>query len=572
MIYCAWLAELALFGIWKIAGLAGVFALRYAFVLGAAAFQWDLARRCGVARGALFWLVLLIATASSYVGTLPKPELFSFFFFNLLVWLLFRAKLSARRGGKAGRWLAVLPVLVLVWANTHGAFILASPLIAAFVAGEAIHARRGRPDARLPFRPLLISATLCAAATACTPYGLAYPAQLIADNVLHRTARPDGVWNAAYQSIASHTSWQFGFPVLLLAMLGIFGIAGWRRMRAGRMDWSAAIAVTAYAVLFTVYLRTTYFLPAVFAAGTFFLLRADAERGAVPLQMSPRLGLACLVAFCTLAAHSLFQSLLRPATGSWAGFGIGGNNPVDAADFLARRTPSNPRLINLFNTGGYLLWRLWPRYEVMVDSRSFPYLSWFEDQYRFGSGEDFEAFLKKYPAPLAVIDLDRTVVWLNFLRSAEWKPVFYGPAAIIFQRAEMAGDAPLQTIGDLHMRNAETALNLFTFARFVGDYRTAWSMEEQLRRPWLAWQLSSSVRRSVHAYREAHDALRAGRFDEAENLFSSAMKDWQTSEREKLILSLFFARKAAAQDSSHAGERATIEAGLRGLAAPGSSP
>ncbi len=226
--------------------------------------------------------------------------------------------------------------------------------------------------------------------------------------------------------------------------------------------------------------------------------------------------------------------------------------------------------MNLFNTGGYLLWRLWPQYEVMVDSRSFPYLGWFDEQHRFGTGKDFDGFLEKYPAPVAVIDLDRIEVWQNFLRSPGWRPVFYGPAAIVFRRADAAGDAPVQTLPPERLRalrNADSARAMFTFARFIADWRTAWIIGERLRAPMLRWQMSAAEREGVRAYRGAHDALGAGRFDEAERLFHAALKDEPASDREKLILSLLLARRAA-RDASSSSDRATIEDGLRELAAP----
>jgi len=64
------------------------------------------------------------------------------------------------------------------------------------------------------------------------------------------------------------------------------------------------------------------------------------------------------------------------------GFGISYFEPVEEAEFL-RAGAFGPRIYNTFNAGGYLLWKLYPRYRVMVDARSFPYAGWFDELYRF---------------------------------------------------------------------------------------------------------------------------------------------------------------------------------------------
>lgn len=575
MIYCAWLAELALLGVWNLLGLAGIVVLRYVIVLAVMALWFDLARRSGVKRGPLFWLVTLIGLVSSYVGTLPKPEFFSLLFFNGLVWILFRAKLAAREGRNPASWLGALPPLLLVWVNTHGAFIIAAPLLLAFIVGELVHARRGTAG-RLPPKMLLVCAALCLVATACTPYGLAYPKHLIAENLLRTMDRPDAAWNSAYQTIFSRIAWIIPYPLLMLAMVVIFGVAAWQSQRRNRKapDWSVLLAFTFYLPLFIIYLRTTFFLPAVFVAGAFYLWPESPEPlGNAPISRGGRWRkMAVTAVFYFLAAQTVHQILLRPLSGSWCGFGVGGVNPVEEAEFLARRQPSSPRLVNLFNTGGYLLWRLWPQYQVMVDSRSFPYLGWFNDQFRFGTGEDFDAFLAKYPAPVAVIDLDRSKVWQGFLFSKEWEPTFYGRAAIVFHRIGSGGEEHLQRPPDSSLRgirNAGVALNLFTFARLIADFRVAWLLEEQLDRPLLRWQLDNLTRRRVRAYHQGHDALRAGEFDRANDLFREALNGAPASDLDKVILSLLDARgKAMEQPAPSAEQRRTIEDGLRQLAAP----
>ena len=45
LIYCAWLSELALLGIWKVFGLSGLFVMRYLVIAAIAGFFWSTIRR-----------------------------------------------------------------------------------------------------------------------------------------------------------------------------------------------------------------------------------------------------------------------------------------------------------------------------------------------------------------------------------------------------------------------------------------------------------------------------------------------------------------------------------------------
>lgn len=207
----------------------------------------------------------------------------------------------------------------------------------------------------------------------------------------------------------------------------------------------------------------------------------------------------------------VYESYARQYAESWLGYGVSYRNPVEEAEYLSR-TSLGPKLYNIFDSGGYLLWRLYPQYRVMVDSRSFPYLGWFRDQYDFANGEIFDKFLAKYPADVAIIDHLKGPVWRNFARSPEWRLVFYGPAAAVFVRRGAAGtDALTPKVADGigRMRNAAAGLRVFEFAVFAGDYVTAWRVADQLQSTLERWVDDKSLL-AVQHYRAAHREARAG--------------------------------------------------------------
>ena len=134
IIYCAWTGELLFLAVWKCFGIAGLFALRYAAVLAILALMAIYAYRQRLLARPEIWLVLLVTMLASVVATMPKPEMLSLVLWNALVFCWF--ELLERSGGQGGRrsgnllpWIYAMPCIVLVWVNTHGAFILAAPFI-----------------------------------------------------------------------------------------------------------------------------------------------------------------------------------------------------------------------------------------------------------------------------------------------------------------------------------------------------------------------------------------------------------------------------------------------------------
>ncbi len=562
MIYCSWLSELVLYSLWSVGGLTAMFVLRYAALLGVVALLFTHAVRCGQSRHPVTIALLLVVVLTTMPVTAPKPELFSVVFTHGLLWLYFSAVHADRNLRRATPWLWCMPALVLVWINSHGGLILAAPLMAAMLVGDLINLRFA-PSLALSAsarRTLWLASAASLAATLATPYGFAYPWQLFSDYALGATARPDAAWNNAYQGLFSAGGWSMHLPEYGAVMLLSTGWLLWRHWRAERaLDATLLLLLLVALPLYVLYLRSTYLLPAVFGYVAIALLRltpattaaastaaAVAPAAAVVTarrrrahrgSASSTLAGALLLVLCIgVAGRTAWEVWRRPAPFSWAGFGISDINPVEEAEWLAQH-PLGKRLYNIFDSGGYLLWRLYPQYQVMVDSRAFPYLAWFDDQYRFTLGERFDSFLQKYPGDIAVIDLAKSGAWRNFLRSRQWRLVFVGATAAIFVRADDPRAQPLdyqagRGLGTL--RNAETALRVFDFAVDAADWKTAQAVAAQLLGP-LRPQLNERVATAVEAHREAYRLAVAGDYSAAHEQLARALPRKVASDRDQAM-------------------------------------
>jgi hypothetical protein len=412
-IYCAWAAELLLLGLWRLFGFTGLYVLRYLVLAGVLALLWRHAWRRGLGRSAVTAVVLLLVALSVKAGTVVKPELLSLLLFTALVHLWHRARQADRAGADARRWLAAVPALLLVWANTHGGFVLAVPFLVATAVGEVVNARFS-PASALTARHrrwLLGSWAGCLLAVCATPYGPAYPIQLVGDYVLDPAPRPDTAWNVSHRPIWDSSLLGLHlleYGALFAGLLAAAVVWAVRRHRLA-LDVAGALAVLVYVPLYVLQLRTTYFLPVVAAAALFEVVgtdpapvpaaepvgRAASRRDrAAPSAHRPAVTAVALVGFLALGARAAVAAYAAPPAGSWLGFGESYVNPVVEADYLEREG-LGPRLYNIFDSGGYLLWRLEPEVEVMVDSRSFPYLSWFGEQRAFADGRDVPGFVAR---------------------------------------------------------------------------------------------------------------------------------------------------------------------------------
>ena len=97
--------------------------------------------------------------------------------------------------------------------------------------------------------------------------------------------------------------------------------------------------------------------------------------------------------------------------------------PVQAAVFLSRTvSPRSGRLINEFNWGGYLAWRLGDHYQVLLDGRTQVYAPRFWQDVYLGDGDTRRQVLTASQADAAILPVGNSR-FRSTLLSMGWKPV-----------------------------------------------------------------------------------------------------------------------------------------------------
>ena len=467
-IYCAPFSEILLYLSYKMGGYLAHAVLVYACMATLVAVVLWYSIKWRVAKNPVTWLACLLGVLISLYAGSPKPQIFSYVFLCLsaAIWMDMK-----HAGEKAWKRCYAFPILMLVWINTHGGFIIGLAFWAAVCAGEAANAWLS-PKAALPgraVRHLAFSLVLAAAAVLATPYGWKYPAflakgLLFMDNARH-FARVD-----AYGSIFTRDP-KLHFVQYLIICLVVLAVLAVPRIRSRSFDWAIAMANALMLFLFVKYVRTTFYWAPVFCltVAHWLSLRPGFFWPVAPKFQKAR-DILVLCACLFLGGRAAHGFIVYPGPYYWFGHGISYVNPVEEGGYIARYLPPC-RVGNDYNTGGYLLWRLAPRSKVFVDSRYFPFRQWAGAYEDFASGKNVAAFVEKNRADAWCLGLGlgKTLNW--FLASKDWELAFYGPSAAVFVKSgcELLPGAPKSGKGLEDIKAVSSALEALAFALKIKD-------------------------------------------------------------------------------------------------------
>jgi hypothetical protein len=463
ILYCAWLAQLSFLGLYEWAGLPALFALRYAVLAGIVVSWLALARRTGVFLHPLAWGLVVVGVWTMGDAAALKPQLWSVLLLSLTThtYIWWREAPVAR-----ARWLALWPLLMLAWVNTHGGFVMGVLYHAAIVTGEWLTVWMGS-RARLPapaLRALMLAVAVSALAVCCTPYGWHYPVQFLTVSLpsAHLAAVRD------YDSIFALTQRPLRYVERGAFLLLLCGWGYGRHRNDSPPNWASVIPVVVFFGAYASMARLTPFLAPVVVPIALRMCIGPAQREAVrPSGWAVSVG--TVLALVMLSAYEVHATAASLPVGAWRGLGNSYVNPEDEADYLAQHYPGID-IGNDYNTGGYLLFSRWPRGKVFIDARYFPYRDWFTDYLQFESGAATGSVVERFPVDVWVVHLGLAPVLQWFRTSPEWQPEFVGRSAVVFvRRGRSRTDGTLrfseQTEG---MRNPQQVWWLAIFALDVG--------------------------------------------------------------------------------------------------------
>lgn len=428
-----WLSEVIFAGAHEIAGLAGVAVLTAILFAGAVGLVYLAILRAGVPPALAFGFGFASLVLQA-VHLHPRPHMFT----TLLVAAFSLVLLDARRD-RGTRRLLILPLLMLVWANLHGGYLVGFILLAVF-AIDAAWTRRsdGSTEAASYARWIMVTLGLCFVASFLTPAGW--------DLWPHTVGYLRETWlvnfTQEYGSPDFHNTLIKFFLVILMAGTAVFALLRSRVDYLGLATWILFAAFALHSVR-NVPIFSVVVMPWL-AAWTVQILEQDPESaspGGRVLPWARRLARTESTLpgwpIALLALVTLTVLALQPARRDVYRFD-GKVFPVAAVDELTSSgfDPPGP-VYNEFRWGGYLLYRAWPAVPVFIDGQTDFYGEELTREYlRIRMLEpDWDVLLRKHGVEWALIPPDVPLAQALRLRS-DWRIVYSDSTAVAFVRDE----------------------------------------------------------------------------------------------------------------------------------------
>ncbi|MDQ2807719.1 MAG: hypothetical protein M3Z04_12555 [Chloroflexota bacterium] len=428
------------------AGLNGVALLAVTLIAGTV---YALCRWC-MARGLhpVPTLVLgLLATTTSEIHWLARPHLFSFALLLLVLYLLE----EYRTGRSSARRLALIPPIMVVWANLHAGFVMGLVLCGAYGLGALLELGRRRWMQRLPaiasrraalatprahLRAYTLTGLAATAATLLNPYGWGLYAHIIEflrnPLITHITVE--------FQPLDFRYPITWSFLVLVGVMLVVVART-WRWLPPSHALLLAAGTVLALQVARNVS-QFSIIAPALLAP---LIQRWIAERaGRQPSGFwarygtpAGRLGIPWL--FIGTLALLLGVAALGGSVGPWPLLRAAWTEPPLPIRAVATlRAPDAPQgpMFNDMTWGGYLLYELYPQRRVFIDSQVDVYGATINHDYLTiaTTAAGWDGLLDHYGIAWVIQRPTSPLVAALHARPDQWRETYRDSTAVILQR------------------------------------------------------------------------------------------------------------------------------------------
>jgi hypothetical protein len=334
-----WLSEIAMAVSFDHFGAAGLNLLRIAIVASVLTLLWQASAR---AKERHRILIVSACALGIFLRAHPvRPQLFSLLLFALMLTLLNRADQRKTLGP-----LALVPVLMAVWVNLHGGWIVG---FGAFGLWCLMTMGTASPRHRLGLAAVLVAGL---GATLLNPYGVGMW-EFLATTV--RVDRPMiGDWQTLYAlPYGFWAPWIVGFALTAFSATRLRSVADWKHLAVAVVLGVLAIRVSRLDAFFAI-------------AAAFAAARALSEGAlAVPARAPQRRSVVFASVFvaCAIAtsAVAIPRALIIPMAP--------GSVPDTEVAAYIRAQELRGNVLMWFDWGEYTIWHFGPHLKVSMDGR-----------------------------------------------------------------------------------------------------------------------------------------------------------------------------------------------------------
>jgi hypothetical protein len=430
-----WLSEVIMATLFRAFGLTGV-VIFFAVLLSLT--HWLLFQSLRLRFNDIFLCVVitLVATASSSIHWLARPHAFSLLFAVIWCHCLDQFQRTNRNA------LLYLPLLMVIWVNLHGGFMIGLLLLIVYLAGNVFYvlvSSRGRANnhtrkAKILFVVLLGSLGACL----LNPFGidiLWFPIRVAADRFIadqvieflspnfHEALPFKYMLLATIGALALSRSALNLIEATLLLLLCYMALYSARHISIFAIVVAPILLKSLQDVLFQIPERFLHF----YRERIDNLIRIDRN---VNGYLWPIVSTATIFVLAATGAINYRFSDKK--------------FPVAAVDFLKSEAITG----NMFNSdefGDYIIFAAWPKYRVFMDGRSDMYGEKFgRDYLRAAHGlPGWNEVFEKYVISWVIFDT-KSPLTAALQEHRDWQPIYSDAIATIFVRRIPAHSALLQ--------------------------------------------------------------------------------------------------------------------------------
>lgn len=416
-----WLSEIAFALAYRHGGLNGV-AWFTASLLSLTYLLLALGIRAAGVSGPVASISSLAAFLSGAIHYSPRPHLFSLLFFMCTLMFCEMYYRTCRK-----RWLMMISPLMILWANCHGAFVIAYLVLACYVLGSFLghDSHRMRDYSGALVLAILVSFTM-------NPYGVGLPvhvfkfmgSRFLADNTVEYLS--PNFHDISAQPFA-------GWILLSILVMGGRGTQVNRTHLAIMGVWTMLALYSARNIPLYVQIAALTMSPQV----EIWLVEKWPKLG-VRLMSLDRI--APRASGCVLGVILCGVLVVMQVSGTKLDIERQGNIfsssvfPVEAVDKIGEVIPRG-NMFNEYEWGGYLLWRLYPRKTVFIDALSDFYGEEMVREYLdiINAVQGWEGRLERRKVDWVIIGTRRPLA-RELARSDEWSTSYQDETSSIWLR------------------------------------------------------------------------------------------------------------------------------------------
>jgi len=450
-----WLSDLIFSGLNHMGGLRLVVILSLLLLCATFTLLFRLAARH--ANRVIAIVITVLAVASSSVHWLARPHLFTLLFLVLFFSWLERVRSGQSRIGGIP-YFVFLPVVMVLWTNLHGGFIVGILMVAVYGAGETLTVAFSADSAvrhAAAQRALAWFGTVlaCLAASLLNPYGWRlhvhlfeylrdpYASQHISEFLTLSFHHPAAIFFEALLLAGALAAFWYGSQGKFIESLLLLMFAHAGLLAARNIPLFAIVSTPLVAAAVTAWLeRLPHFEVAAWlrrVATRFNQLAAKTDT----TDRIPRWHLVSAFGFLFVVMVLFAQNPPKQFRAEYDPKSY----PADAVEVL-RQDPS-ARVFTHDEWGDYLIWRLYPKEKVFVDGRSDFYGDDFENKYidvlnvKNGWQQILDGF------GVNTILLPPSVPLAGVLKeNSRWRAVYDDGVALIFRSVPSAAGKPSSAV------------------------------------------------------------------------------------------------------------------------------